>query len=182
MWKTPLSDNTTFIHDLSKYEAAAQTDKAAIEAMDDALAGSNRPLIVTAGTAGLQSSHEGLVTEDNAAPSVPRTSEVAALSTISLGVKASIIRLLPSVHDKGDRYGFVPTLINIGVPAYVGEGSNRWPAIHRLDSAHLFRLALEKGRAGSRYNGVADEAIRVCEIAELIGKRLNLPVASDSPE
>lgn len=176
--------HVAFIHDFSKYEAAAETDKKAIEAMGAALAGSNRPLIVTAGTAGLKGNLD-LITEDDIAPSTPRASEAAAIATVGLGVKASVIRLPPSVHDKGD-HGFVPALIQIardkGVSAYVGDGSNRWPAVHRLDAAHLFRLALEKGMAGSRYNGVADEGIPVREIAEMIGKHLKLPVVSVSPE
>lgn len=176
--------HTAFIHDFSQYEAAAVTDKAAIEAMGSVLAGSNRPLIVTAGTAGLNGAGE-LITEDDPAPAGPRASEVTGLSVAQLGVRASVVRLPPSVHDRGDR-GFVPTLINIarnkGVSAYVGDGSNRWPAVHRLDAAHLFRLALERGMAGTRYHGVADEGIPVRQIAEVIGRHLNLPVVSVSPD
>jgi nucleoside-diphosphate-sugar epimerase len=176
--------HTAFIHDFSQYEAAATTDKAAIEAMGSVLAGSDRPLIVTAGTAGLKAAGE-LITEDDPAPAGPRSSEQTGLAVARLGVRASVIRLSPSVHDRGD-HGFVPTLINIarekGVSAYVGDGSNRWPAVHRLDAAHLYRLALEQGVAGARYHGVADEGIPVRQIAEVIGRHLNLPVVSVSPD
>ncbi len=176
--------HTAFIHDFSQYEAAAETDKRAIEAIGFALAGSNRTFLVTAGTAGLKGV-QGIITEDTVAPSAPRASEATALSLVNLGVGASVIRLPPSVHDKGD-HGFVPALIGIarekGVSAYVGDGSNRWPAVHRLDAALLYRLALEKGTAGSRYNGVADTGIPVRQLAEVIGKYLNIPVVSRSPE
>ncbi|GAB3494340.1 SDR family oxidoreductase [Spirosoma knui] len=176
--------HTAFIHDFSQYEAAGLTDKAAIEAMGSVLAGSNRPLVVTAGTAGLKGTGE-LITENDPAPADPRVSETIGLAMAVLGVRASVIRLSPSVHDRGDQ-GFVPTLINIardkGVSAYVGDGSNRWPAVHRLDAARLFRLALEQGVAGARYHGVADEGIPVRQIAEVIGHHLNLPVVSVSPD
>ncbi len=177
--------HTAFIHDFSNYEAAAQTDKAAIEAIGAALVGTNCPFIVTGGTLGLKASHKDVVTEEDAAPPLPRASEATAISLVNDGVKASVIRLPPSVHDKGDK-GFVPMLINVarakGVSAYVGDGNNHWPAVHRLDAARLFRLALEKGTAGSRYNGIADGGIPVRELAEIIGKQLNLPVKSISPE
>lgn len=176
--------HTAFIHNFSQYEAAAATDKAAIEAIGSVLVGTNRPFVVTGGVGGLKPKNL-LIDEDDAAPAFPRASEATALTFTDQGVRVSVIRLAPSVHDKGD-YGFVPTIINIarekGVSAYVGEGSNVWPAVHRLDAAHLFRLALEKGIAGSRYNGVTDEGVPTREIAEIIGKNLNIPVVSISPE
>ncbi|CCH51469.1 putative protein C2A9,02 [Fibrisoma limi BUZ 3] len=176
--------HTAFIHDFANYLAAAETDKRAIETLGSALAGSTRPLVVTGGILGLR--NDGVpATEDDPAPGFPRASEATAMSLAEAGVHASVIRLPPSVHDIGD-YGFVPYIINTarqkGVSAYAGDGSNRWPAVHRLDAAHLFRLVLEKGTAGSRYNSIGDEGIPVREIAELIGRHLNLPVVSISPE
>ena len=176
--------HTAFIHDFSQYLAAAETDKQAIEAIGSVLAGSDKPFIVTGGILGLRTDG-GFITEDDPAPGFPRASEATAMSLAEAGVHASVIRLPPSVHDAGD-YGFVPFIINTarkkGVSAYVGDGNNRWPAVHRLDAAHLFRLALEKGAVGARYNAIGDQGIPVREIAEVIGKQLNLPVVSIAPE
>ncbi len=172
--------HTAFIHDFSNYTAAAATDKAAIEAIGAVLAGTQRPFVITGGILGLQPRHE-LTDEDDAAPDFPRASESAGIALASQGVKAAVIRLPPSVHDQND-HGFVPALINIarekGVSAYIGDGSNRWPAVHRLDAAQLFRLALEQGAAGSRFNAIGDEGIPTREIAEIIGQQLNLPTVS----
>lgn len=177
--------HAAFIHDFSKFEAAAATDKAAIEAIGSVMAGSRRPLIVTGGLAGIKPGSGGLVTEDDAAPAFPRASEATALALAESGIAASVIRLPPSVHDKGDG-GFIPALIGIakqkGVSAYVGDGSNQWPAVHRADAARLYRLALEKGAGGKRYNGIGDSGIPVREIAEAIGKHLNFPVVSKTAE
>jgi nucleoside-diphosphate-sugar epimerase len=177
--------HTAFIHDFSNYGPAAEADRRAIETLGDALAGSDRPLIVTSGTL-LAQRHGALATEEDAPnPSFPRKSEEAALALAARGVRVSVLRLPPSVHGKGD-HGFVPTIIGIarvkGVSAYVGDGLNRWPAVHRLDAAHLYRLVIEKGTAGATYHGVADEGVPTREIAELIGRHLNVPVVSKSRE
>ncbi len=135
--------------------------------MGNALAGSNRPFIVTGGILGLEKEN-GFITENIAAPPFPRASETTALALADNGINASVVRLPPSVHDKGDK-GFIPMIINLaqkkGVSAYIGDGSNRWPAVHRLDAAHLFCLALEKAVKGSRYNATGDEGIPVREQA-----------------
>jgi nucleoside-diphosphate-sugar epimerase len=176
--------HTAFIHDFSNYGPAADADQRAIEALGDTLAGSERPLIVTSGT--LLAQRQGLLaTEDDAPnPNFPRKSEEAALALSARGVRTSVLRLPPSVHGDGD-HGFVPRLIEVarekGVSAYVGNGLNRWPAVHRLDAAQLYRLAIEKGSA-TRYHGVADDGVPAREIAEVIGRHLNVPVVSKSRE
>jgi len=177
--------HTAFIHDFSNYGPAAEADRRAIETLGGVLAGSDRPLIVTSGTL-LAQPQASLATEEDAPnPSFPRKSEAAALALAARGVRASVLRLPPSVHGNGD-HGFVPRLISIaqekGVSAYIGDGLNRWPAVHRLDAAHLYRLVLEKGTAGASYHGVADEGVATREIAEVIGRQLNVPVVSKSRE
>jgi nucleoside-diphosphate-sugar epimerase len=169
-----------FRHDFTDYAGAAELDRRAIHTLADVLAGSNRPLVVTSGLAGFGLGRT--MTEDDAAsPSAPRFSEHAALEFVSRGVRVSVLRLPPSVHGEGD-HGFVPRLIDIarekGVAAYPGDGSNRWPAVHRLDAARLFRLALEYAPAGARLHAVDDEGIPVRDIASAIGHHLGLPVTS----
>jgi nucleoside-diphosphate-sugar epimerase len=151
-----------FIHDFSDYARAGQTDRRAIETIGEVLAGSDRPFVVTAGTAGLTQGR--VLTEDDAPlPGLPRASEEVALPLAARGVRVSVLRLPPSVHGEGD-HGFVPRLIAIAreksVSAYPGDGRNRWPAVHRLDAANLFRLALEAAPAGAVLHGVADEGCR----------------------
>jgi nucleoside-diphosphate-sugar epimerase len=154
--------HTAFNHDFSSFAASVQTDKVAIEALGAALAGSGRPLIVTSGVLGLATE------DDSPIGAIPRKSEETGLAMASNGVRAMVIRLAPSVHGDGD-HGFVPTLIRAarekGFATYVGDGQNRWSAVHRLDAARLYRLALEKGKAGARFHGVADRGIPVKEIA-----------------
>ena len=177
--------HTAFIHDFSNYSPAAEKDRGAIQTLGTTLAGSDRPFIVTSGTLLVQ--RQGpLATEEEAPnPSFPRKSEEAALAVAARGVRLSVVRLPPSVHGDGD-HGFVPILIGIarqeGVSAYVGDGLNRWPAVHRLDAAHLYKLALEKGSAGTKYHGVADEGVPFRDIAGVIGRRLNVPVVARSPQ
>ncbi len=175
-----------FNHDFSKYADNCEADRRAIEAMGATLAGSDRPLIVTAGTAMLTPGRHG--TEDDApipsSAGVPRSaSEEAAASVAARGVRVSIVRLPPSVHDR-ERLGLVSRLIALarekGVSAFVGDGMNRWPAVHRLDAAHLYVLALEKSANLARYHAVAEEGVRLREIAEAIGRRFNVPVVSKS--
>ncbi len=174
-----------FIHDFSNYQANCEIDRRAIEALGSAFAGSDRPLIVTSGTALLTPGRLG-TEEDTFAATLPRAaSEQATEAMAARGVCASVVRLPPSVHDV-NKHGLVTTMIGLarekGVSAYVGDGLNRWPAVHRLDAAHLFRLALEKGSGAVRYHAVAEEGVPLRNIAEVIGRRLNLPVVAKSPE
>ncbi|WP_433443379.1 SDR family oxidoreductase [Nonomuraea sp. CA-141351] len=176
--------HTAFIHDFSDFPAAAQADRRAIEVLGEALAGSDRPFVITSGTGGLTPGRlatEESVPDPGAFAELRFASEEAALSFAGRGVRVSVVRLPPSVHGEGD-HGFVPQLIGIarakGVSAYPGDGSNRWPAVHRLDAAHLFRLALESAPAGVRLHGVGEEGVPVRDIAEVIGRHLSLPVTA----
>jgi nucleoside-diphosphate-sugar epimerase len=167
--------HTAYNHDFTvPREIVAAADVRVIETMGEALVGSNRPLMITSGA--------GAPTEDDAGTSSPRyPAEKMALSFAERGVRAAVVRFPTSVHGRGD-HGFVPILIDValqrGVSAYPGDGSNRWAAVHRLDAAHLFRLALESAVPGARLHGIAEEGIPVREIAEVIGRHLDLPVVS----
>ncbi len=174
-------------HDFSQIPAAAATDRRAIEAIGTALSGSGRPFVVACGmtfsTPGRLGTEEDAADPNGQHPRIPN--EGLALAWASRGVRVSIVRLAPSVH--GDRdHGFVPILIDIarkkGSSAYVEDGSNCWPAVHRLDAASLFRLALEKAPAGTRLHGAGEEGVPIREVATVIGRRLNLPVVSKTLE
>lgn len=181
-----------FIHNFSDYEGAARTDLRAIQTIGAALEGSGKPFVVTSGTLALTSflpqgrlGTEKDVANTGSVASRPRiVSENAALALAERGVRSSVVRLSPSVHGNG-RSGFVEVLIYIarekGVSGYVGDGSNRWPAVHQLDAAHLFCQALEKAPAGSVLHGVQDEGVPIRVIAEVIGRHLDLPVVSIAP-
>jgi len=177
-----------FRHDFDDYAGAGETDLRAVEAMGEALVGSDRPFVITSGTLLLAFFAPGrLGTEHDTLPSGPRIdSENAVIALAERGVRSSVIRLSPLVHSTLDHHGFAHRLINIardtGVSAYIGDGSNRWPGVHTLDAAHLYRLALENAPAGTRLHGVADEGVPFRDIAGVIGRRLNLPVVSISGE
>ena len=177
-----------FINGFSAYAAAVETDRRAVEALAGVLEGSGKPFVVTSGTALLAFSAPGRTgtEEDVAAQGSPRSeSEATVLAAAGRGVRASVVRLPPTVHGAGD-HGFVPMMIDIarrkGIAAYIGDGANRWPAVHRLDAARLYRLALEKAIPGARLHGVAEEGVPMRSIAETIGAWLGLPVRSLSQD
>jgi nucleoside-diphosphate-sugar epimerase len=180
--------HTAYIHDFSQMEAAAATDRRVIETLGEALTDSGKPLVVTTGTGVLQPGRP--VTEDDrhdpsTAGHPRRENETVALGLADRGVRASIIRPAPSVHGNGD-HGFVARLVEIarqqGASGYVGDGANRWPAVHRLDAAQLYRLALEQAPAGTVYHAVGDEGVPTRDIAEVIARHLSLPLVSVDPD
>ena len=178
--------HTAFIHDFSKFKENCEIDRRAIEALGSALEGSDRPMIVTSGTGMIAPGRLG-TEEDEAIPSsarMPRASEEAAASLASRGVRVSVVRL-PQVHDRL-KQGLITYAIAVarmkGISAYVGDGQNRWSAVHRLDAARLYKLVLEKGSAGARYHAVAEEGVPVRVIAEAIGRGLKLPTVSLAAE
>ncbi len=186
-----------FKHDLAfsgGFEAAAEADRQAVEIFGEALAGSDRPLLIASGTLGVAPGQVATERDGHGSGPVgiggegPRARAATAEFTLSLasrGVRSSVVRLPPTNHGDGDN-GFMATLVGIarakGASAYIGDGSNRWPAVHRLDSGHLFRLALEKAPAGSTLHAVADEGVPIRAVAEVIGRHLDVPVVSIPPE
>jgi nucleoside-diphosphate-sugar epimerase len=173
-----------FIHDFTQFETSVGTDRLAIETLGAALEGSGRPLVIASGTPAVPGR---VATErDETAPGSPMAGRAAnartALDMAARGVRSSVVGLPRTVHGDGDRHGFIARLIGIardrGVSGYVGDGSSRWPAVPVLDAAPLFRLAVEQAPAGSRLHAVGDEGVPTRHIAEVIGRHLNLPVAS----
>jgi nucleoside-diphosphate-sugar epimerase len=174
------------ISETTDFAASCQADRFAITALGEALAGSGRPLVVTSGTGLLAPGRPGIEQDEpDTGPfaALRGASEAVTLGFAGRGVRAVVLRLPFSVHGTGD-HGFVPALIGMartaGVSAYPGDGANRWPAVHRLDAANLFRLALEGAQAGVRLHAVADEGVPVRDIAEVIGRHLSVPVTSVS--
>ncbi|MFC0513444.1 SDR family oxidoreductase [Mucilaginibacter angelicae] len=176
--------HTAFNHDFSKFKANCEDDRKVITALGDALVGSDKPLVITSGVGLLN--YGRLATEDDVPPVasdvIPRVaSEEAAAAVAAKGVKVYTVRLPPSVHGEGD-HGFVPMIINLakekGESAYIADGNNRWPAVHRLDAAVLYRLIVEKQPELCVLHAVAEEGVVFREIAEAIGQGLNLPVLS----
>lgn len=181
--------HTGFIHDFTRFKEMCEVDRRAIEALGAELAGSERPLIITSGI-GMLFTPGRLATEEDmplaSSPNPRIASELAADAVAASGVRVSIVRLPPSVHGEND-HGFIPILIGMarekGVSVYKEEGHNRWPAVHRLDAAKLYRLALENATAGAiRYHAVGEEGIKFRDIAEAIGEGLNIRAVSKSPE
>jgi nucleoside-diphosphate-sugar epimerase len=189
-----------FKHDLAftgDFQGAADADRRAVETFGDALAGSGRPFVIASGTLGIAPGRVATERDGHGEPdpavaamagSGPLTRLATAeyvLSLASRGVRSSVVRLPPTNHGDGDN-GFMATIVGIardkGVSGYIGDGANRWPAVHRLDSAHLFRLALENAPAGSTLHAVADEGVPIRDIADVIGRHLDVPVVSVSPE
>jgi nucleoside-diphosphate-sugar epimerase len=175
-----------FNHDFSRFQTNCEEDRKAIEAMGDVLAGSGRPFIGTAGVL-VQNPVSGQpFDEDETKPidGFPRMSEEATLATVGNGVRGIVMRL-SQIHDT-HKQGLVSFMIRVAlekkVSAYVGDGSNRWAAAHVSDTARLYRLALEKGEAGSKWHAVGEQGVAAKDIAEALGRRLNLPVVSISPE
>jgi len=179
--------HTGFIHDFTRYKEMCAVDRRAIETLGEAIKGTDKPLLVTSGTALLPEGKLG-TENDKRDPNTPnpRETEQAADALAALGIRVAVVRLPPSVHGEGD-HGFVPILINLarqkGVSVYENEGANLWPAVHRLDAAKVYRLTLERNaEPGTRFHAVAEEGIAFKDIATIIGNRLNLPVESKSTE
>ncbi|MFJ9821546.1 SDR family oxidoreductase [Streptomyces sp. NPDC101151] len=181
-----------FKHDLAftgDFQGAAEADRRAVDALGDALAGTGRPFVLASGVMGLKrgqvSTERDMPANDGSPTSIRSATAAAVLALASRGVRSSVVRLSPTCHGDGDN-GFMATLVSIartkGVSGYIGDGSNRWPAVHRRDAARLFRLAVEKAPAGAVLHGVAEEGVAIRDVAEVIGRHLDVPVASVAPE
>ncbi|MEV6423970.1 SDR family oxidoreductase [Streptomyces sp. NPDC051662] len=181
-----------FKHDIAftgDFRGAAEADRRAVDAFGDALAGTDRPLVVASGTGGVTpgrvATERDMPTLDGSPISLRAATARAVLALAPRGVRSSVVRLSPTCHGEGDQ-GFMATLVAIarakGVSGYLGDGANRWPAVHRLDAARLFRQAVEKAPAGSVLHGVAEEGVAIRDIAEVIGRHLDVPVTSVAPQ
>jgi len=174
--------------DFSDLDDMRRRDEAAIEALGRPLERSGKPLVVTSGTLVMPAGRECTEEDEPDATGLAAyrvAGERACLDFVAKGVRACVVRLAPTVHGPED-HGFIPMLIatarKTGVSAYVGDGANRWPAVHRLDAAGLFRLALEKAPAGSVLHGAAESGVTLRSVAEVIGRELGLPTVSLTPE
>ena len=178
--------HTAFGLDFSDYDRLSREDAEAIEAFGDVFAGSDRPIVVTSGL-GLLPAGEAFTeyARPDVIPDYPRASEQTAFALATCGVRASVVRPARSVHGLGERHGFVPQLAALarekGVSAYVGDGQSPWPAVHRLDAARVFRLALERGAGGEAYHAVA-ELVPFRLMAEAIGRQVGVPAKSVTPD
>jgi nucleoside-diphosphate-sugar epimerase len=186
-----------FKHDIAfsgGFEAAADANRRAVETFGEALAGSGRPLVIASGTLMLAPGRmaterdgrdPGSASHLSGGPRTRGETDLLMFSLASRGVRSSVLRMPPTVHGDGD-HGFMATLVGIardnGVSGYIGDGSNRWPAVHRFDAANLFRLAVEQAPPGSALHAVTDEGVPIRDIAEVIGRHLNVPVVSVEPE
>lgn len=181
-----------FKHDIAfsgDFQGAAEADRRAVDVFGEALAGSDRPFVLASGLAGLApgrvATERDRAAFDGSPVSIRATTAQEVLAFASRGIRSSVVRLSPTCHGEGDN-GFMATLVAIarekGVSGYIGDGANRWPAVHRLDAAHLFRLAAEQAPAGSVLHGVAEEGVAIRDVAEVIGRHLDVPVVSVAAE
>ncbi|ASQ92998.1 SDR family oxidoreductase [Streptomyces sp. 11-1-2] len=181
-----------FKHDIAftgDFQGAAEADRRAVDTFGDALTGTDRPFVLAGGLAGLApgrvATERTTPTIDGSPASIRSATAQAVLALATRGVRSSVVRLAPTCHGEGDP-GFMAVLVATarakGVSGYIGDGANRWPAVHRLDAARLFRLAVEKAPAGSVLHGTAEEGVTIRDIAEVIGRHLDVPVTSVAPE
>ncbi|MGW7522466.1 SDR family oxidoreductase [Streptomyces sp. NPDC054783] len=181
-----------FKHDIAfsgDFQGAAEADRRAVDVFGEALAGSDRPFVLASGLAGLAparvATEQDMAAFDGSPVSIRAATAQEVLAFASRGIRSSVVRLSPTCHGEGDN-GFMATLVAIahekGVSGHIGDGANRWPAVHRLDAAHLFRLAVEQAPAGSVLHGVAEEGVAIRDVAEVIGRHLDVPVVSVAPE
>jgi nucleoside-diphosphate-sugar epimerase len=178
--------HTAFGLDISRIGELAAEDSTAIETFGEVFAGSPRPIVVTDGFLHLTGEKALETDRPEVMPAFPRASQQTAFALAERGIHANVVRNPRSVHGKGETHGFVPMLASVarekGVSAYVGDGANFWPAVHHLDAARVYRLALERGARGAAYHAVAEEGVPYREIAEAIGRQLGLPAKSLTPE